>query len=105
MKATPGPCALVIRSARRSGLSTVITVSDSGPGIPEANRARIFDPFFTTAKQQGGTGLGLFVSREIIRRMGGDLTLETRPKSCGTRSKHTQAAVCNGATFAITLPS
>ena len=53
-----------------------VWVRDDGPGISEANAARIFDPFFTTARERGGTGLGLAVSRTLLRGHGGELTLE-----------------------------
>ena len=40
-----------------------LTVSDDGPGVPEAIRPHLFEPFFTTAAS--GTGLGLYIAREI----------------------------------------
>ena len=49
-----------------------VSVSDSGPGIPEEVRARIFEPFFTT--RSDGTGLGLPIARRLMRTQGGDLT-------------------------------
>jgi PAS domain S-box-containing protein len=49
-----------------------IRVADSGPGVATENRTRIFEPFFTT-KQDVGTGLGLWVSREIATRHGGSI--------------------------------
>ncbi|MBX9633898.1 MAG: GAF domain-containing protein, partial [Magnetospirillum sp.] len=76
-------------SARRRGRNLVITVADSGPGIPPAVRARIFEPFFTTKEAGRGTGLGLSVSFGIITSMGGSLEVVERP---------------GGACFAITLP-
>lgn len=52
-----------------------ISVSDSGPGISEADAQRLFSPFFT-AKKPGGTGLGLWVSKTLVERYGGKITLE-----------------------------
>jgi len=54
-----------------------ITVSDTGPGIPPESLERIFDPFFTTKRQGLGTGLGLSISRAILRRLGGELSVES----------------------------
>jgi two-component system, NtrC family, sensor kinase len=56
-----------------------IDVTDDGPGIPEANLARIFDPFFTTKPVGKGTGLGLSICFGIVQRMGGDITVTSRP--------------------------
>jgi signal transduction histidine kinase len=59
--------------------AAVLTVSDHGPGIAEADRARIFEPFFRKAGSAStGTGLGLALVRQIARRHGGDVTIETR---------------------------
>ncbi|MEI9980032.1 MAG: ATP-binding protein [Edaphobacter sp.] len=54
----------------------VITVADNGPGIPDDIRPHLFQPFFTT-KGERGTGLGLWVSRGIINKHGGTLSLES----------------------------
>jgi signal transduction histidine kinase/CheY-like chemotaxis protein len=54
-----------------------IAVSDTGPGIPPASLERIFDPFFTTKRQDVGTGLGLSISRSILRKLGGDISVES----------------------------
>jgi signal transduction histidine kinase len=51
-------------------------VEDCGSGIAEENESRLFEPFFTT--KDVGTGLGLWVSKDILRRNGGDLKLENR---------------------------
>jgi two-component system NtrC family sensor kinase len=54
----------------------VIRVRDNGAGIPAALLTRVFDPFFTTDLRHG-TGLGLSVSYGIIRRYGGDISVES----------------------------
>jgi protein-histidine pros-kinase len=69
--------------------SVVVTVTDSGPGVPPSIRARIMEPFFTTKPVGKGTGLGLSLSRSIAAGHGGELTL-------GEQNGHT----C----FSLTLP-
>lgn len=54
-----------------------ISVSDTGPGVPASALERIFDPFYTTRRASLGTGLGLSISRNLMRRMGGDLLVES----------------------------
>jgi signal transduction histidine kinase len=63
---------------RREKDSAVVRVRDQGLGVPEAERGQIFDRFFRTsvAKPYGGVGLGLYISREIITRLGGEIELE-----------------------------
>ena len=53
-------------------------VKDDGPGIPEANLLRIFEPFFTTKTVGKGTGLGLSICYGIIKKMGGEIKVESR---------------------------
>jgi signal transduction histidine kinase len=52
-------------------------IEDDGPGVADENKERIFEPFFTT-KRDVGTGLGLWVSREIVERHGGSIELAKR---------------------------
>jgi len=50
-----------------------IDVTDTGPGLSPEVASRVFDPFFTTKSPGQGTGLGLFVSAQVVRRLGGRL--------------------------------
>jgi signal transduction histidine kinase/CheY-like chemotaxis protein len=56
-----------------------LSVTDTGPGVPNDVLPRIFEPFFTTKGPGKGTGLGLSVSLGIIQQHGGQLTVENRP--------------------------
>jgi PAS domain S-box-containing protein len=60
-----------------------IDVEDDGPGIPNEVATRLFEPFFTT-KKDVGTGLGLWVSRQIMERMGGSISFAARTSGPGT---------------------
>jgi signal transduction histidine kinase len=65
-------------STRREGANAVISISDTGAGIPEAIRHRIFDPFFTTKEVGRGTGQGLAIAWTAIRdKHRGELSFET----------------------------
>ncbi|PNU19938.1 hypothetical protein C2E25_09715 [Geothermobacter hydrogeniphilus] len=70
--------------------SVVVRISDDGCGIPEENLTRIFEPFFTTKEVGKGTGLGMSISYEIIKKHGGDIEVDSR--------------VGEGTTFRISLP-
>lgn len=64
---------------RRSGASTLLTVEDEGRGV--SGTANLFVPFFTTKPH--GSGIGLFLSRQIVEAHGGTLTLENRSDGPG----------------------
>jgi signal transduction histidine kinase/HAMP domain-containing protein len=65
-------------STRQENDDVVISITDTGGGIPEHVRARIFDPFFTTKAVGKGTGQGLAIARSVIvDKHHGDLTVET----------------------------
>jgi PAS domain S-box-containing protein len=68
-----------------------VEVTDNGPGIPDALLPRIFDPFFSTKQHRDGTGLGLYICRDIVSSYRGTLTAESRPGA--------------GATFRVRLPA
>lgn len=64
---------------RVEGDRVVLSVIDSGVGIPEELQGRLFEPFFTTKAEEGGTGLGLVLSAEIVRQHGGDMRVFSSP--------------------------
>jgi PAS domain S-box-containing protein len=74
---------LVRVAVERGDGVVVFGVSDEGPGIPEDKWERIFERFYRSDVQLaggvGGTGLGLYISRELVKRMGGRLWLESTP--------------------------
>jgi PAS domain S-box-containing protein len=78
MQGQTTPRRLTVTTAARDD-EVVVEVADSGPGVPEALRARIFDPFFTTKPVGVGTGLGLSVSRGIVLAHRGSLETEGAP--------------------------
>ena len=65
-----------------------ITIQDTGRGMTEAVRERLFEPFFST--KEGGTGLGLSVSQQILQAHGGTLSCQSLPGQ--------------GTTFVLRLP-
>ena len=75
-RAVEGGGDIWVTTAVRDG-QAVVEVADNGPGIPEEHRNHIFEPFFTTRKVGEGTGLGLALSFEIVKRHGGHLELDT----------------------------
>jgi two-component system, NtrC family, sensor kinase len=78
-------------TTREANEDVVITIADTGCGIPPAVLSRIFDPFFTTKPLGKGTGQGLAIAKSIIRDHGGRLEVAS--------------TVGTGTTFTITLPN
>jgi signal transduction histidine kinase len=62
-----------------AGDGVELEISDSGEGIPKENLEKIFEPFFSTKSTGVGTGLGLFVTRGIIEKLGGSIEVESEP--------------------------
>ncbi len=76
-------------STYRKDNFVAIEVRDEGTGIESENIKFIFDPFFTTKRNSGGTGLGLYISYNIVKNHGGDILVESS---------------VNGTKFTILLP-
>jgi CheY-like chemotaxis protein len=79
-----------VRSRVEDGWA-IVEVADNGPGIEPGLRDRVFDPFFTTKPVGEGTGLGLFVSRNLVESLGGTIAAGEAPGG--------------GALFTIRLPA
>jgi two-component system sensor histidine kinase KdpD len=78
-----GPGSRVSVQAKVSASEVVLSVLDSGPGIPEAEGERIFELFYrspSTAPTASGAGIGLFVCRQLARAMGGSIHAHNRPQ-------------------------
>jgi two-component system, OmpR family, phosphate regulon sensor histidine kinase PhoR len=80
-KYSPGGGAVVVSTARRPG-SVRVSVADEGSGVPPLEQSRIFEKFYRVdprlTRTTGGTGLGLFISRELVERMGGEIGVESK---------------------------
>ncbi|HJZ88084.1 MAG TPA: ATP-binding protein [Polyangia bacterium] len=87
-EAMPGGGRLSVR-VRLEDRAAVVRVGDTGPGIPAADRAHIFEPFFST--KEGGTGLGLALTQQIVTQHGGAIEIESEPG--------------RGTTFVVRLPA
>jgi len=74
-----GAQGLVRVATEQRGRQALVRVEDDGPGIDPEVRARLFEPFFTTKPVGQGTGLGLYVSYEIVRAHGGEIRVDSEP--------------------------
>jgi PAS domain S-box-containing protein len=83
----------VLSGSSSAAEAVIFRIEDDGPGIAAENLTRIFEPFFTT-KEDVGTGLGLWVAKEIVERHGGAIEATS-----GT------AVDLPGAVFTVTLPT
>ncbi|GAC1328442.1 MAG: HAMP domain-containing sensor histidine kinase [Beijerinckiaceae bacterium] len=81
-------------SARHASREVLITVADSGPGVPASARERLFEPFRGSLRS-GGSGLGLAIAADLVRAHGGQIRLTERPDDSGLR----------GAVFEVSLPA
>ncbi len=94
IKYSPAGGAVVV-SAERAGEVVRIAVEDEGIGIPASEQSAIFEKFYRSDPElrqaPSGTGLGLYISRELVRRMGGRIGVESRPGA--------------GSTFFVELPA
>lgn len=89
-KKTAGRGRIAIRT-RSDGPDVVVSISDTGNGIPAAVQHRVFEPFFTTKEVGKGTGQGLAIARHVVAvKHGGQITFETAPAT--------------GTTFHVRLP-
>jgi len=79
-------------SLRRSGDQAILAVADNGSGIDDAHLPHVFEPFFTT-KTDVGTGLGLWVTKGIVEKQGGTITVTSSTSGAD-----------RGTTIALTLP-
>lgn len=64
--------------SERNDKYIIVKIIDNGPGIPEDQQGKVFDPFFTTKEIGRGTGLGLWISYDIIEKLGGTIHLSSR---------------------------
>lgn len=88
MAAIPNGRSVIGRTGLNGGSSAVVSISDSGPGIPDEMLNEVFDPFFTTKKQ--GMGIGLSISRTIVQAHKGRIWAENQREG--------------GAVFRLSLP-
>jgi two-component system NtrC family sensor kinase len=88
--ATPECGEITITTSRIDDALVRVNISDNGSGIPKDRIKQIFEPFFTTKERGKGTGLGLFVTHAILKKLKCDISV--------------QSEVGKGTTFIIDIP-
>jgi two-component system sensor histidine kinase RegB len=79
-----------IRLTSRLDSQWTLVIKDSGPGMPEEVLQRVSEPFFTTKSPGSGMGLGVFLARNVVERLGGQIRIDSQPRV--------------GTTVTVTLP-
>ena len=96
IKYSPDGGRVEVKLARAGGGRVRFAVTDQGLGVPPSEQRRIFEKFYrldpNMTRGVGGTGLGLFICRELVRRMDGRIWVES-------------AGLGQGSTFSLELPS
>ena len=92
-------------AVRNDGGAVAVEVSDRGPGIPAAVLERVGEPFFTTKPTGKGMGLGVFLARTTLERLGGNLRISSSPAGTRALILLPAAAVERGAPWTSPAPS
>ena len=95
MKYTPAGGAVMLRARRRSSGDVEFSVTDTGPGVPEADRARVVQRFvrLENSRTEPGSGLGLALVQAVAEAHGGRLELDEGPGRVGTTGPGLRAAL------------
>jgi two-component system, NtrC family, sensor kinase len=83
-------CRLNVRAETAGSAAVQLSIQDNGCGISEAHLNKVFEPFFTTKKEGQGTGLGLSITYGLVKKLHGDISVNSKPGE--------------GTTFVVTLP-
>jgi signal transduction histidine kinase len=65
-------------------MTATLEIADNGIGIPNDQKSKIFDMFYRATEQGEGSGLGLYIVKEMLEKLGGDITIDSEPGQ-GTR--------------------
>lgn len=99
---------IILLKAKREGKNVVVSIADNGYGIPVSAQGRVFDKFFQAdsimSQKVGGSGLGLTISKGILREHGGDIDVKS-PLEKGTFEDFPLGGERKGTIFRICLPT